>query len=216
MGTRITVSLVEDDTELRHIWERKLKSEPDFELTGSYERAETALAALRDKPGDLVVVDWKLPGMDGVELIRQLKHIHPGVHTILITSYDLVELPFAAFAAGADGFLLKPVPLGEFTKRLREVRDGKCPVSAAVAKLLVERLRSVGALQSPVALAPMEVSVLELFAEGLDTKTVAARLGIAFSTVVTHKRRVFDKLHAHNLASALRLWSHPAPPPPPA
>ena len=176
MGTIITVSLVEDDSELRHIWERKLKSEPDFELIGSYDRAEPALVALRDKPGDLAVVDWKLPGMDGVEFVRQLKHIHPEVHAILITAYDLVELPFAAFAAGADGFLLKPVPLGEFTKRLREVRDGKCPVSAGVTKLLVERLRSVGALQPHTGLSPTETAVLELLGEGLGTKTVADRL----------------------------------------
>lgn len=206
MGATINVSLVEDDAGLRSLWVRKLKSSPDFLLMGEFRDAESAWAALPKKPGDLVVVDWKLPGMDGVELIRRLKRIHPGLRAILITAHDLVELPFEAFAAGADGFLLKPVPSGEFVLRLQQVCAGHCPVSAEVARRLVDRLRSAGALHERVGLTNQESAVLELFAEGLDTKTVATRLGISINTVSTHKRRVFSKLDAHNITTALRKW----------
>ena len=116
--------------------------------------------------------------------------------------------PFAAFAAGADGFLLKPLMRDEFPVRLLEVCEGKCPVSAEVARQLVERLRTTGHLQPLTnGLAPKEAEVLTLFGQGLDTKTVASRLDLSPHTVVTHKRRAFAKLDAHNLATALHHWS---------
>lgn len=201
---------MDDYENLRVLWMRKLKALPDFAVHGSYADAESAWAALEQDPGDLGIVDWKLPGMDGVELIRRLKLAHPDLRTILITGHKLDDLPFAAFAAGADGFLLKPVEASEFPVRLREVCAGKCPVSAEVSRQLVQRLRTTGALHPPtIILSSKEAEVLALFGEGLDTKTVASRLNISPHTVVTHKRRAFAKLDAHNLATALHHWSHP-------
>jgi DNA-binding NarL/FixJ family response regulator len=206
MAQPATVCIVEDSKGLSDLWIRKLKSLPDFLFLRAWESAETALPCLLAQPPDLVLVDWKLPGMDGITLIQRLKDSSPEIRSVLVTGFNQEERPFEALASGADGFLRKPVPLAELPVRLREVMAGHCPVSASVARLLVERLRSLGALQSGSKLSDMEDTVLKLIGEGFSTKQIAERLHRSEHTVVSFKRRIYTKLDAHNVAEALAHW----------
>ncbi len=202
----VKFSIVEDDANLRVLWRRVLRRHQDFAFVSEFGDAESALAELRSNPPDLVLVDWNLPGMDGITLIEKLKDAHPKIRAVLVTAHDKDELPYSAFASGADGFLFKPVPIRELADKLRSAKDGECPISARSARHLIASLRRRGVLSSGLQISSREQEVLRLLADGRSAKQVAQHLRVSMHTVVSHKRRIYKKLDAHNLAQAVARW----------
>ncbi len=209
MRRRITLIIVDDDPEICAVWRRWLTHKRGFHCLAIFHDAESALAwvARQRRPPDLALVDWQLPGMNGIELARRLKALRPALRIVIITAYKLEELPASAIRIGADGFLHKTMPLADLAPRLREAHAGELPLSSLAARQLVKHLHApVRPLPPDVRLAPRERAVWVCFAEGLSVKEAADRLGITSNTVKKHKDRLFKKLGMHSIAQAVVRW----------
>jgi len=202
----ISVAVVEDDARVRRSLIAILKHAPGCECVGEYGSGEDAVAGLAKRPAQVVVVDVNLPGMDGVECVRQLASVLPEVHMLMLTVHEDADTIFDALAAGASGYLLKPVRTQELIASVLDVCRGGAPMSSSIARKVVQAFRRKPADQaSGAALSSRESEVLDMLAQGYLYKEIAERLEISYSTVQTHIERIYNKLHVHSRAQAVAL-----------
>lgn len=206
--TSISFIIVEDDSSLRPLLQRKLTREPGFVCLGSFVDAESALHWLQlAEPPDVALVDWKLPGMNGGEFIQRLKELYPHVRVVVITSHHDFEILLAAFAAGAESCWHKPVPLPEMPGLVRALYAGEAPLFIRMGRHLLGVLQSLAPAQQLAAqLSGQERTVLELLAQGCQDKLIAERLDISIHTVIAHKRKLYKKLGVHSARQAVVHW----------
>ena len=217
MNARAHLCLVEDDVLLRDLWVRQVQRSADFLCGGSFASAEVALPALVADPPQVLLADWKLPGRDGLELIREFKTVHPDRLAVLLTGYDEVELPRLALLAGVDGCLLKRECPDNPLPALRRVLAGECTFSTWLLRRLGEHLRAEALLavqrnEFRARLSIREGAVLERLCRGLTAKAVAAELNLSVHTVDTHCREIRRKLEASNMTEAVDKWHRLGPP----
>ncbi len=195
---KILVSIVEDHESLRQLLAEWVGQAPDMKLGRTYPDAESALADLPQHPADVVLMDINLPGLNGIECVRQLKTLLPATQFVMVTVYMDADRIFKALAAGATGYLLKRSSHMELLQAIREVAAGDSPMSRNIARLIVGTFHGVP-LQSPDVerLSDRELDVLRLLAHGQANKEVAAGLNLGFNTVHTLVRRIYEKLHVH-------------------
>lgn len=209
MSAPITLVMVDDDAGMLDMWTRRLALEPDFHCLAVFADAEAALAWIsrQRKLPALVLIDWQLPGMNGIELARRLKSLCPALRIVIITAFKLEELPDAAIKTGADGFLHKTMPLAELAPRLREACAGGLPLSALAARQLVNGWHDPAKTLKPAPkLTRREHAVWACFAEGLSVKEAADRLGVTINTLKKHKLHLFKKLRVRSIGQAVGCW----------
>src|SRR5882757_10972899 len=141
----ISVSIVEDNDQLRTTLARVLNRADGFSCVSQYPNAEDAVKDLPQIRPDVVLMDINLPGMNGVECVRQLKQLLPQTQVMMLTVYEDTENIFNALAAGANGYMLKRTPTKELIEAIREVHRGGSPMTTHIARLVVQ------SLQKPVA-----------------------------------------------------------------
>ncbi len=205
----ISVSLVEDDHELREIYAGWLESSEGFRLIGQHGDGLAALEAVPKEMPDVVLMDINLPGLDGVECVRQLKARLPGIQFVMITVFEDPTRIFNALAAGATGYLLKQTPREELLTALHEVYLGGSPMSSGIARKVVQCFQSTpaaGPKDELKQLSRREEEVLDLLARGHLYKEISGELGISDHTVDTYLRRIYEKLHVHSRAQATALY----------
>lgn len=203
----ITVSIVEDQDPLRATLARVLSRADGFECVSDYPSAEAALEGLpRDRP-QVVLMDINLPGINGVECVRRLKAQLPEVLVIMLTVYEDTENIFNALAAGATGYLLKRTPRAELLDAIREVVRGGSPMTAHIARKVVQSFQQAPPAQSPTAnLSQREQEVLNLLSQGFLYKEIADQLGISYETVHTYIRRIYEKLQVRTRTEAVAMF----------
>lgn len=211
---------VEDDSRYRAGLEALLAHSGDFHLLESFPSADAALAALREhrRPDsercwDLVLMDLELPGTDGISAIRAVKDLVPGVTVVVLTVFEESHTVLQAICAGADGYLAKRARPGEILDELRAVMSGGAPLSAGVARTVLNLLRREAAAERPgrprrdampaLDLTQREQDVLRCLVGGMAYKQVAAHLAISHDTVRSHVRSVYSKLQVHSVAEAV-------------
>lgn len=208
MPTLIRVAIVEDDTRLRRAFLDVLKAAPDCMCVGA---CATGTDAVRDLPPlepDVVIMDVNLPDSTGVEYIAALSEKLPRSQILIVTVYQDPETTFQALAAGAHGYLVKPVMPDRLLEAIREVREGGVPMTRTIARKVIQAFRSQASApparqperppEIDLSLAPREQQVLELLCEGCYYKEIAKKLGISISTVGTYVKRIYEKLHCTN------------------
>ncbi len=208
-GMAIAVALVEDDAQARKILASWLGRSPAFRLAGEWGTAENAILELRNIRPDVVLMDINLPGMSGVEAVRQLKPELPSTQFVMLTVYEDADHIYDALAAGATGYLLKQTPRAELLAALQEVHEGGSPMTSNIARKVVQSFRQTAA--SPVPgpeLSPREQEVLDLLARGYLYKEIAERLNITVPTVNTYVRRMYEKLHVRSRAQAVARYAN--------
>jgi DNA-binding NarL/FixJ family response regulator len=196
MKKNITVSIVDDEADLRQHIAGYLATVGNIRCISSYASAELALIHLpQDKP-DVVLMDINLGGMDGVECVRQLTSLMPESQILMLTVFEDTEQIFRALAAGASGYLLKRLSPKKLLEAIQEVRDGGSPMSAPIARKVVQSFKAVPKRgDESVDLSPRERSVLDGLAGGLAYKQIADQLGVSIHTVRNYIRRIYEKLH---------------------
>lgn len=200
----ITVSIVEDNDQLRSTLARVLNRADGFQCVGQHPSAEAALAALPNEKPNVVLMDINLPGMNGVECVRKLKQIVPGTQVMMLTVYEDTENIFNALAAGATGYMLKRTPRDELLAAIREVYAGGSPMTTHIARKVVQSFQRAPAASEPTEdLSPREKEVLDCLAQGFLYKEIAEKLGISYETVHTYIRRIYEKLQVRTRTEAV-------------
>lgn len=205
----ITVSIVEDNEQLRETLARVLNRAEGFACVGQHASAEAALAGIPKERPNAVLMDINLPGMNGVECVRQLKPLLPQTQVVMLTAYEDTENIFSSLAAGASGYLLKRSKSAEILEALRDVQNGGSPMSTHIARKVVQSFQSAGRpAAAPAAelsenLSPREQEVLDLLSQGFMYKEISDKLGISFETVRTYIRRIYEKLHVRTRTEAV-------------
>jgi|SRR5213083_1371893 len=204
MTTPIKVAVIEDHRNYRDYLVALLSGGEGFWCTGSYRSMEEALPKLAFDPPQVVLLDIGLPGMDGVEGVRQLKERFPETLVLMQTVYEDDERIFDALCAGASGYLLKKTPPARILESLKEAMAGGAPMSPEVARRVIALFRKI---QPPgragYDLTPHEIRILKLLVEGHNYKTAAAELGVTASTINFHLQKIYEKLHVHSKTEAV-------------
>jgi DNA-binding NarL/FixJ family response regulator len=203
----VDVCIVEDDAGMRESLREILAKAEGFACTGAFASAEEALAALPALRPHVVLMDINLPGISGVECVARLADLLPGVPIIMLTVYDDTDAIFQSLAAGAGGYLLKPVRRAQLLDAIREVLRGGAPMSSTIARCVVQAFRKPAPAKQDggdiAQLSPREREILDLLAQGLLLKEIADHFKVTHPTVQTHIGRIYKKLHVHSRAQAV-------------
>lgn len=200
----ISVSIVEDSNQVRGTLARLISRAEGFTCLSQHANAEAALEALPKERPDVVLMDINLPGMNGVECVRQLKQVVPGIQIVMLTVYEDTDTIFSALAAGAAGYLLKRTSREELLAAIREVHQGGSPMTTHIARKVVQSFQQAGASPKPTEnLSPREQEVLDLLSQGFLYKEIAEKLGISYETVHTYIRRIYEKLQVRTRTEAV-------------
>ena len=210
----IRVLVVDDQRVVRDGLALLLRVSPEVELVGTAENGRAALDVLGPLAPDVVLMDLRMPIMDGVEATRRIRAGHPSVQVIVLTTYADDESVFAALRAGARGYLTKDADAEEIVRAVQRVHAGQAMLDTSVQARLLDALRAgvpASAPPSPAApaalpddLTPREAEVLGLIAEGLSNAEIARRLVVSEATVKTHVNRLFAKTGVRDRAQAVR------------
>ena len=200
----ITVSIVEDIEQLRGTLARVINRAEGFRCLSHYGSAEDALKDLPQVKPEVVLMDINLPGINGVECVRQLKQLLPGSQVIMLTVYEDTENIFNALAAGAAGYLLKRTKSAELLDAIREVNQGGSPMTTHIARKVTQSFIKAGPSPQPTEnLSEREQQVLDCLSQGLMYKEIAEKLGISYETVHTYIRRIYEKLQVRTRTEAV-------------
>jgi DNA-binding NarL/FixJ family response regulator len=206
---KIKVLLADDHTVVRQGLRVLLEAEPDIAVVGEAANGREAVQLTKKLMPDVVVMDIAMPNLNGLEATRQIAKEVPTAKLLVLSSYNDDEYVHQITSAGATGYLLKQTAATELIKAVREARRGNAFFSPVVSRRLVERYRKAVLSGAPVnkrnnLLSPREAEVLQLIAEGLANKQIAAELSISIKTVEKHRQQVMDKLNIHDIAGLTR------------
>ena len=200
----IRIALVEDDHKWCDSLQLLLAQAADMQLVGVFHDGESARTGLAAANPNVALVDINLPGMSGIDLIREAKGALPHVQFLVLTVYDDPARIFQALASGANGYLLKRAAPAELLTAIRDLHGGGAPMSGSVARKVVQSFHQMGVSQDDTKnLSPRENEILQLLADGYLYKEIATRLAIGIETVRTYIRRIYDKLHVRTRTEAV-------------
>ncbi|MBU0511554.1 MAG: response regulator transcription factor [Chloroflexi bacterium] len=205
--TSIRVAIVDDQTLLREGLAVLLGLIPDLEVVGQAGDGRAALEMVNDLAPEVVLMDIRMPGMNGVATTRQIMASHPETRVIVLTTFDDDEYVFEALQAGAAGYLLKTADPYQLAAAIRDVYEGKSILDPAITQKVIRRAKQVDGSE-PVfteRLTSRERDVLRLMAEGRSNGEIAQRLSLSEGTVKNHVSRILAKLEARDRAHASRL-----------
>jgi len=196
---RIRLLIADDHPIVRAGLQDVLNSQPDLEVVGEASTGLEAVDLTSRLHPDVVVMDLRMPEMDGVEAIAQIKARHPNVQILVVTTYDSDADILPAIETGATGYLLKDTPRKELFEAIRKSAQGKPVLTSSVAARLMERMR--GPVEE--ALSTREIEVLKLVAKGARNRKIAEKLYITEATVKSHLIHIFGKLGVSDRTEAV-------------
>ncbi len=200
-GHIIRLLIVDDHPVVRSGLQGMLASQTDFEVVGEAQDGSEGVALARKLRPDVILMDLRMPEMDGVEAIGRIKTRQPEMQILVLTTYESDADILRAIEQGASGYLLKDAPREDLYAAIRAVAQGKSPLAPAVAARLMGRLRG----SADKALSNREIEVLELVARGTSNKQIGKELWISETTVKTHMLHVFEKLGVTDRTAAVTV-----------
>jgi DNA-binding NarL/FixJ family response regulator len=213
----IRVLIVDDQALMRQGLRTLLELEEGIEVVGTAASGDDAVAQAAKLRPDVILMDLRMPGMDGVTATRTIKTAHPEIHVLVLTTFDDEESIFAALEAGASGYVLKDTPSEQLARDIQAVHAGDSSLSPSVARKVVSELVDRRMAEAPLRterkprideegrerLSERELEVLRLAAEGLSNREIGERLFITEGTVKNHISSVLSKLHLRDRTQAV-------------
>jgi DNA-binding NarL/FixJ family response regulator len=204
----IGIVVADDHEVVRAGFAAILDTQPDFTVLGTAADGTEAVRTCQEQSPDVVLMDIRMPGMDGIEATRQLTAAGSGARVLILTTFDLDEYVYDALRAGASGFLLKDVTAERLFDAVRVIAAGEALLAPTVTKRLIgefarQRPRSDQPGPAFGALTPRETEVLRLVAAGLSNPEIAKRLVVTEETVKTHVSRMLSKLGLRDRTQAV-------------
>ncbi|MDR6944134.1 response regulator transcription factor [Mucilaginibacter pocheonensis] len=197
---KILVSIVEDIPEIREGLRFMINQTRDFSCRDIYDNAGDAYKGLLNNPPQLAIMDISLPDGTGLDCIRKLRAAGSAILFMVFTIYEDSDQVFEALAAGANGYLLKNATPEKITEALKDLYDGGSPMSASIARKVVNSFR---ASDEQNKLSAREAEVLNLLAKGFLYKEIAAQLFVSTGTIRQHIHHIYEKLHVQNRTEAI-------------
>ncbi|GAA4074632.1 DNA-binding NarL/FixJ family response regulator [Nonomuraea soli] len=202
------IIVADDHLVVRTGFAELLGTQPDFTVVGTAADGAEAVRLSKELEPDVVLMDVRMPGMDGIEATRRLMAGPAGPYVLILTTFDLDEYVYDALKAGASGFLLKDVTAERLFDAVRVIAAGEALLAPGVTKRLIREFAQLKPRANPVVLeglTPRETQVLRLVAEGLSNPEIADRLVVTEETVKTHVSRVLNKLGLRDRTQAVVL-----------
>lgn len=199
----ISVVIVEDDRQIREGLSDVLNKAPGCRCVGSFSSGEAALKNVNSLDPQVILMDIGLPGMNGIECLRQVKQLMPKVSVVMLTVFEDDDRVFDSIVAGADGYLLKKTPASKIVDSLRDVQNGGAPMSNQIARRVLDVFRKNPRPNETNGLSKREKEVLEQLAKGYTHKEIADNLFVSPTTVRCHIRNIYEKLHVHSKTEAI-------------
>lgn len=196
--TRIRLIIVDDHPVVRAGISGMLAGHPDLEIVGEAETGQEAVELAGTLKPDVVLMDLRMPGMEGVEATEQIKAQHPEINILVLTTYDTDADIFRAIEAGATGYMLKDSPRDDLHRAILAAARGESVLAPVVASRLMNRMTTPASDQ----LSSREIEVLELVAQGNTNREIGAHLKISEATVKTHLVHIYEKLQVPDRAAA--------------
>ena len=206
----IRVLLADDEVLVRGGFRAILQAHPDIEVVAEAGDGSEAVALTAEHDPDVVLMDVRMPGVDGIDATRRIAALNPATHVLILTTFGLDEYVYAALSAGASGFMLKNVPAQQLADAGRTVAGGDALLAPSITRRLIEEHVSRPPADGPrpdrlTPLTARELEVLSCVGRGLSNGEIAAMLFISQATVKTHFTRVLRKLDLRDRAQAVVL-----------
>ena len=205
--TAVKILIVDDHAVVRDGLRVMLDRREEFVVVGEAENGLEAVAKVRELDPDVILMDLRMPELNGVEAMRQIRAENAEAKFLVLTTYDTDEYIFDAIEAGAKGYLLKDASREDLFQAISAVHRGESLVQPGVASRVMDRLaqltRQAGQLAEPQLLSDRELEVLQLMASGAANKQIASDLTISESTVKTHVTNIFQKLDVNHRTEAV-------------
>ena len=204
----VRVLLVDDDDLMRAGLRAVISSDESIEVVGEASNGRAAVASVRSRRPDVVLMDVRMPDLDGIAATREVLAVSPHVKVVILTTFEQDDYIFGALHAGASGFLLKRTSPEELLAAIHTVAAGDSLLSPSVTRVVIDRVAhqptpNLGESDRLADLTPREREVLELVARGLSNGEIAAQLVIEESTVKTHVKRILMKLDLRDRIQAV-------------
>jgi DNA-binding NarL/FixJ family response regulator len=195
----IRLLIVDDHPVVRDGLRVTFTGEPDIEVVGEAANGLQAVERVRSLGANVVLMDLRMPELDGVRAIRRLRESSPDARVLVLTTFDTDSDVLPAIEAGATGYLLKDAPTEELLRAVRAAHQGQSVLSPSVANRLIGQVRK----PQRGTLSPREVEVLQLVADGTTNREAAAKLFISEASIKTHLLHIYAKLDVRDRASAV-------------
>jgi len=193
--TRIKILIVDDHPVVREGLTSMLSREENFQVVGTAENGAVAIQKAGELKPDVILMDMRMPEVDGIEAMSEIKAKNPEIKFIVLTTYDNDEYIFKGIEAGARAYLLKDAPREDLFKAIRAVYKGESLIEPAIAGKVLDRFAQLSRQsQTSEGISDRELEVLTLMAKGTGNKLIAVTLNIGESTVKTHIQSIFQKL----------------------
>jgi DNA-binding NarL/FixJ family response regulator len=200
----INVAIVEDNKIINQTLVTLLDNSSGYKCAGSFTACEELLEVIGKIKADVILMDIKLPGMNGIEGVKRIKKTLPEVNILMLTIYEENELIFDALCAGACGYLVKKTHPEKLLEAIREANDGGAPMSSTIARKVIGFFQAnAKSAPEPGILTQREQEILKELATGKTYYAIALDLNITSDTVRFHIKNIYKKLHVHSQAEAV-------------
>ncbi|MBK9097154.1 MAG: response regulator transcription factor [bacterium] len=205
MKSSTDVIIIEDNELLRDSLKEAISKSGQISCKHSFGSGEAALDFIgkEELVPDIILLDIGLPGMNGIEVIPELRKLSPSSKIIIITIHDDDENVFNAICAGASGYLLKDLSSEKIVASISEVMNGGAPMNSHIAKKVLNMFRDQNVKSDGYDLSDREKEILSLLVEGLSKKQIAEKIFLSHHTVDSHLRNIYAKLEVHSRSSAI-------------
>ncbi|WP_420551477.1 response regulator transcription factor [Tenacibaculum aiptasiae] len=194
------VVIIEDNESLLISFKEIVNSSEEFEVIGAFLNCEEALSYCKNVSPDIILIDIKLPGINGIEGVKRFYYQNPKAKSMVISVYEDSDYIFEALSAGAIGYLTKNTSPEELINALRQVKNGGSPMSGNIARKVVSYFQ----VPKQEELTVRENEVVKLLSKGKSYATIAEELCLSVNTIKTHTRNIYEKLHVSKKEELIR------------
>ncbi len=200
----ISIFIYDDSNERRDSLKALISLSDNLKFVGAAPNCKNVLAEIEQYNPDVVLMDINMPEVDGLEGLRLIKAHYPETKVLMQTAYDDSEKIFTSIKNGASGYILKNDKPQRILQAIEEVHEGGAVMNPAIAQKVLDYFKTPVQKKSP--LSPKENEVLALLAEGMSYKMVADKLAVSYTTINTHTKRIYEKLHISSLGEAIAWY----------
>jgi DNA-binding NarL/FixJ family response regulator len=197
----LSVLIFEDNSLLRESISSLIALKDDWQLKGAFENVLAVREQVTEHNPDLILMDIDMPGMSGIEAVKQIRIINATIPIIMLTVFDDNVHVLEAIRAGASGYLLKKHLSTKLFDSIEEVLSGGAPMSPSIARMVIASMQKT--TDNPYQLTAREKEILSLLSQGNSYKIIAAQSDISLDTVRTHIKKIYEKLHVHSQTEAV-------------